>query len=392
MHLGGKPSLSREQVRGYKKVWAEFDTHRTGFLPVEKLVPFFRGLTGVLEVRIYPTELSVSNLFKAADAAGGPPLSPSSPSRVGGLLRTNSPSREPKSPTSRNFFKPTSPGPISPSTGPRSPLSSGPIISGMDIGLLRHALAKTDVEELRRRKDRFNHLYHEARLLEEEGKGVSFTDMLLLLAHYKLIDDAVSLELEETIERRAQLEIVEDKVNLERVKGVMSMVWLRRRFLAHRHERYMASTPQFADSSLPSIQIDPSPTQPTSRSRRPNLSLHIDASSTPPAELRNPFERDLASPSRLSPHASPATTPRILVDDEDPDEAGSRRASSTNESFESSAWGAVARRMSRQSIAEERALAASTRSFSPSNINRALSPSDANSRPVSPTDEKSTPF
>lgn len=39
--LTGETSLSREEMRLFKKVWAEFDPDITGYLPRNKFVPFF---------------------------------------------------------------------------------------------------------------------------------------------------------------------------------------------------------------------------------------------------------------------------------------------------------------------------------------------------------------
>lgn len=39
--LTGETSLSREEMRLFKKAWAEFDPDVTGYLPRNKFVPFF---------------------------------------------------------------------------------------------------------------------------------------------------------------------------------------------------------------------------------------------------------------------------------------------------------------------------------------------------------------
>lgn len=38
---GGTKALDREQMRAFKKVWAEFANQRTGYLERPKFVPFF---------------------------------------------------------------------------------------------------------------------------------------------------------------------------------------------------------------------------------------------------------------------------------------------------------------------------------------------------------------
>jgi hypothetical protein len=64
----------------------------------------------------------------------------------------------------------------------------------LDIRKLRAALANTNPEEAQQRRRTYNRLYHEARMSETTGKGISFTAMLMLLAHYKLIDDDEALQ------------------------------------------------------------------------------------------------------------------------------------------------------------------------------------------------------
>ncbi|KAE8227194.1 hypothetical protein CF319_g297 [Tilletia indica] len=227
--VGGKMSLSRAQIRGFKKAWALYDPGRTGYMTRDKFIPFFRSLTGVLDVKAYPAEGTVQALLKTSS---GTDFS-SSPSKSGAILSpfarlrggspgATSPSK-PSSPDRSTFKWPPS---------PRSP--RGLVVEGVDVKKLRNALTSLNTAEIRRRKARFNRLYHDALLQDEDEKGLSFTEMLILLARYKLIDESQSLEVEELIERRLQMERVEDSINLERVRGVMRMVYLRHRFVAIR--------------------------------------------------------------------------------------------------------------------------------------------------------------
>jgi voltage-dependent calcium channel len=64
--------------------------------------------------------------------------------------------------------------------------------SNIDLQLLENAVARLPVEEIRERRRNFNILYEEATLSADE-KGISFTGMLLMLAHYKFIDDNKAL-------------------------------------------------------------------------------------------------------------------------------------------------------------------------------------------------------
>jgi voltage-dependent calcium channel len=64
---------------------------------------------------------------------------------------------------------------------------------GVNLGLLNAALSRIDYKAIRRRRQLFSRLYHEAILTHQHGKGILFTDMLLLLAHHKLIVDKEAL-------------------------------------------------------------------------------------------------------------------------------------------------------------------------------------------------------
>ncbi len=64
---------------------------------------------------------------------------------------------------------------------------------GVDLPKLQFNVNSIDRTVIKRRKNLYNRLYHEARISYEPGKGISFTNMLLLLAHHKLIVDKEAL-------------------------------------------------------------------------------------------------------------------------------------------------------------------------------------------------------
>lgn len=64
----------------------------------------------------------------------------------------------------------------------------------VDIRRVAEQIAQIDYRQVRERRQLFSRLYNEARISEEPGKGISFTAMLMMLAHYKLIDDESALE------------------------------------------------------------------------------------------------------------------------------------------------------------------------------------------------------
>lgn len=62
----------------------------------------------------------------------------------------------------------------------------------INLKLLNNCISRLPVEEIRERRRNFNILYREA-MTSAEGRGMSFTAMLLMLAHYKIIDDNKAL-------------------------------------------------------------------------------------------------------------------------------------------------------------------------------------------------------
>ena len=62
----------------------------------------------------------------------------------------------------------------------------------IDLRLLQNSIDRLPVEEIRERRRNYNMLYEEA-MISAEARGISFTAMLLMLAHYKFIDDNKAL-------------------------------------------------------------------------------------------------------------------------------------------------------------------------------------------------------
>lgn len=67
------------------------------------------------------------------------------------------------------------------------------VVDGVDLNKLESIVDGIDYADVRRRKAIYSRLYHEASISHEQGLGISFTDMLTLLAHHKLIVDAEAL-------------------------------------------------------------------------------------------------------------------------------------------------------------------------------------------------------
>jgi hypothetical protein len=400
--LGGKPKLSREQVRNFKKAWTEMDVERTGYLQKEKFVPFFKKLEGSLHVSVYPPEASIKALkSKAMSAKLGRPRSLDASS-----YGSKSPTREGKMRLLRSPINGGSNKNVDDTDGqdlfvwPPSP--SEITVDGLNIASLRRQLGKLDLTEIRRRKHRFERLFTEACILSEKPEnekkgGLPFNEVLLLLAHYKLIDDEQALSVEELVERRELMERVEDRIETQRVRRVLRQIWLRRRFLAMLDARdqqdrvrlesgdvgdvaipSLVSPPpdlstRVAPTTIPAIRIDSYLGGSTSNGHgssdtargRPVLHLNlghlsskplasVDDSSLDSANDRKPaFDNSLLSAANESPAHSPSRpifasgelSPATTMSDLE------RRASPTIQEIDTSAWGSLARRLSSESNA-----------------------------------------
>ncbi|KZS87691.1 hypothetical protein SISNIDRAFT_419270 [Sistotremastrum niveocremeum HHB9708] len=216
---GGSRSITREEMRSFKKIWAEFANHNTGYLEKRNFIPFFAKLSNCFEVRIYPSELSIANLKKVAHF------------------------------DEDMDFR-----------------SGGRIIDGIDLYKLARALSSIDPAEIRRRRRLYNRLIQEASISTEPGRGLSFTSVLLMISHYTLINDKDALELKEWIRRTEVNKLVKDLVDLERVRGLLKMVYDRRRFLAYREEK-AAEVARQQRPDIPAIVVDSLMTTPPSQSR-----------------------------------------------------------------------------------------------------------------------------
>ncbi|PCH34579.1 hypothetical protein WOLCODRAFT_106220 [Wolfiporia cocos MD-104 SS10] len=203
---GGAKSITREEMRAFKKVWAEFANPKTGYLQRKYFVPFFGKLSGVFEVRIYPAEYSIPSILAKSRRAR-------------------------------------------PSFYPRPPRT----VDGIDLDTLNLILSGIDRASIKRRKNLYNRLYHEARISYEPNKGISFTNMLLLLAHHKLIVDRDALVLKDLVVRTETNKVVTDLVDFDRVQSLLLMILYRRRYRAMREQ---ARQQKMEEQDIPAIVVD----------------------------------------------------------------------------------------------------------------------------------------
>jgi hypothetical protein len=75
-----------------------------------------------------------------------------------------------------------------------------------------------------------NTYYEEVLVSADPDPGIEFGALLMILAHYKVINDNRSLKLEEFLRRRARLQRVEEAVNRNVVVGFFDTLYWSRRF------------------------------------------------------------------------------------------------------------------------------------------------------------------
>lgn len=250
--IAGKSSLvSRDEMRKFKRVWAQVDTKQGGYIQRKDFSKFFSKLQGVFEVKIYQDQFRIRALM--ADAQ-------------------------------MDIHN------LDTDLGTKPPFVS----DGLDMRKLDKLLCKIDWKEVNRRKRLYNKLYQEALYSEEPGKGISFTNMLLMLAHYRLIEDDSALQLEELLQRKIRMERVTDLVNLDRVQGLLRTIYLRRKFQAYMENKHHSALN--AEGNVPMIMVD-------------NSSLQIPMTPAVPRINTNvPYARGSTSnpsPNSASPPGSP---------------------------------------------------------------------------------------
>ncbi|KAJ7199602.1 Ion transport protein-domain-containing protein [Mycena pura] len=233
---GGSKSITRAQMRAFKKVWAEFANPKTGYLERSRFVPFFGKLSGVFECRIYPAEFSVPNI--------------------------------------RTKCKPSN-----------DSLYALPerVVDGIDLNKLEMVLRDIDYSSIRKRRAVYCRLYHEASISHQQGRGMSFTDMLFLLAHHKIIVDHEALVLKDLVVRTETNKLVTDLVNLDRVRSLLKTISHRRRFLRYKQQKLMASEPD-----IPSIIVDVMPATPPNTTKDISSGLYSTPGSPTPQRFFTP--------------------------------------------------------------------------------------------------------
>lgn len=146
----GLAVVNREETRRFKQAWATFDPEGSGYISKEDFPRLLGELSGVFAMRIYDEEDSVRRILEDCQTnAHGP--------RGGSVASTSQ-------------------------------------AAGIDLKVLNERIARIDAKKVRERRYRFNLFYEEVMVSADPDQGISFTTVLMTLAHNNIISDSKSLK------------------------------------------------------------------------------------------------------------------------------------------------------------------------------------------------------
>lgn len=141
--------LNRDDIRRFKEAWRSIDPAGTGFISKESFPRLLSELSGVFEMRVYDAEDSVGQILEYI--------------------------REER-PMSRH-----------------ASIVSTSALTGINLERLNERLAKLDTRKIREQRRKFRMFYEEVMVSADVENGISFTTVLMVIAHYNLINDNKSL-------------------------------------------------------------------------------------------------------------------------------------------------------------------------------------------------------
>ncbi|KAK4212828.1 Ion transport protein-domain-containing protein [Rhypophila decipiens] len=212
----GLAVVDRDEIRRFKEAWRSVDPTGTGFITKEQFPRLLGELSGVFEMRIYAQEDSVRSILD--DVRGG-----NDTASIRHASMINSSQYQSEIP---------------------------------DLKKLNARINQINVAEVRRRRRRFNIFFEEVMVSADPERGISFTTVLMILAHYNIISDSKSLRLEEFLRRRARLQRVEDEVRRRVVLGFFDMLYYSRKFKRHMEIKRSARMTAIPQLDVPEILVD----------------------------------------------------------------------------------------------------------------------------------------
>jgi hypothetical protein len=233
---GKKIQLDRNEIRMFKSAWNKFDPSRTGYIKLTDFVKFLKCLDKPFDIQIYPSIFSVKSLVNASfPSIPGEPL-----------------------PVEYNKKQYTS------DSGERIPKGN------LQLNVLNSLINASKIDKIPKRKRTFNKIFHEAHIIADKKRGLSFSDCLLLLVRHTIVDPYESFQIPELLKYKKVQQLVEVSMNSEKISGLFHTIALRKKFVKHLEEKRMEEQ---LKSKFP-LKIDTR----TSALKRDTSSKSIDAS------------------------------------------------------------------------------------------------------------------
>ncbi|KAH6685212.1 calcium-channel protein cch1 [Plectosphaerella plurivora] len=213
----GIAAVDRDEIRRFKEAWRSVDPAGTGFISKEAFPRLLGELSGVFQMRIYDPEDSVSRILE--DVRNEPPTS-----RHASIATTSA------------------------------------AYAGLDLNRLNRRIAEIDPIKVRERRRRFNLFFEEVMVSADPDKGIAFGEVLMILAHYNIINDSKSLRwtcrLDEFLRRRAKLQRVDEEVRRRVVLGFFDTLYYSRQFRRHMERKNSARMTAIPQLEIPHIFVD----------------------------------------------------------------------------------------------------------------------------------------
>ncbi|KAG0025903.1 calcium channel protein [Podila clonocystis] len=281
--------ITREEIRGFKRAWAEVDSNHTGYIQEKDLALFLMKLRGVFDLRIYNEEHSLTKLQSRLETVKPNAVNLSAndierktvENNTRKVLMLNETSRRSTLNWDEARKEQHRSGDIikqqrsQQQQQPHRPNFAYKIDQDYNLAAFNSAIASMDREQVRRRRKIYNFLFTEAVMSMEpipgsesrkkktlfnwrrrsraghrEGlgdyemgeiggempeihRGISFQRLLTIIAHYKLIEDDQCLSIGDLLRHRQKMDRIHARVNVMSVKSVLLKVVLRQRFLKH---------------------------------------------------------------------------------------------------------------------------------------------------------------
>ncbi|ODA76644.1 hypothetical protein RJ55_07915 [Drechmeria coniospora] len=208
----GTSAVDRDEIRRFKEAWRSVDPAGTGFITKEAFPRLLGELSGVFQMRIYQPEDSVRQILEDVrnDRRSSRHLSVSTASGAGEV----------------------------------------------DLDKLNRRLALLDVKKIQEQRRRFKVFFGEVLVSADPDKGIAFTDVLMILAHYNIINDNKSLKLEEFLRRRARLQRVDEEIRRKVVQGFFDTLYWSRQFKRHMEAKRASQSVADPRLSIPEILIN----------------------------------------------------------------------------------------------------------------------------------------